>query len=172
MADIRGRYVLQKSGNREYVLPLLEHAMSLLDLDSLGVLAIEFAYDDQLRGRWDQRKRIVWLNPYAKCFHADYRGYAYKKFGGQKDLTPGGVFLHECGHCLTFKHRAIIRDFRELRSHHPKSVSAYGTKRIYEDIAESFRLFVSNPSLLEKEWPMRYEVLNKWAGRYICPKPD
>jgi hypothetical protein len=75
--------------------------------------------------------------------------------GYKADLTVLGVTAHELGHHWHFLtgERAVIRDFRligelPLTSYEPNTSEA---------IAESFKVFVTNPDLLRVLRPARYE---------------
>jgi len=149
-----------------YIKDYIQQALALLDVDALGVRNLRFTRLD-CRARWQESTRSVLMDPTTRSFQQDYCGYKYKKFGGRADLTPAGVFLHECGHALSFKHHSIIKKFRALRKRKRKSITSYATGNVYEDIAECFRLYVSNGDLLEEIAPMRYAVIDEYARRYL-----
>ena len=152
--------------NRQYVVDYIQRAVDLLDVDALGVKSLKFVRLS-CRARWYERTRSVLMDLSTRSFQPDYRGYKYKTFGGKADLTPAGVFLHECGHALSFRHHSIIKKFRALRKRKRKSITGYGTGNVYEDIAECFRLYVSNGALLQELAPERYEIMDKYARQYL-----
>lgn len=162
--------IIHKTHNHYLIAKLQEDALTRLDVDSLGVRALQFQ-NLRCRARYHSNTKSVVMNPHAKCFQANYRGYKYKTFGGVADLTPGGVFLHECGHALAFKHHDIIKAFRALWRHgNKKSITSYGSSSIGEDIAESFRLFMSNGMLLAQIRPDRFNILDDYAFQYKLRK--
>lgn len=160
----RNRFVV--SANRQYVLDYIQRAVDLLDVNALGVNNLKFVRLS-CRARWHEQSRSVLVDLTTRSFQPDYRGYKYKTFGGKADLTPAGVFLHECGHALSFRHHSIIKKFRTLRKRKRKSITSYGTGNVYEDIAECFRLYVSNGALLQELAPERYEIMDEYARRYL-----
>lgn len=90
-----------------------------------------------------------------------YRRWSYP--GWKTDRTAVGVVAHECGHHAE----------EELRKKGFKLDSVWKsiikTKKVsgYEPIpaeswAETLRLFILNPDLLEKAIPARYSYISKW----------
>ena len=88
--------------------------------------------------------------------------------GHVKDVTVTGVVMHEFGHML--HHRSYIRGqgylyaqlnrrFKQLRRE--PLIHFYGME-IEEDIAESIRMFILNPRLLEKGRPKRFAILKDY----------
>jgi len=158
---------LLHASNAQYLLDYVECAIALLDVDALGIKYLEFTTLD-CRAQWCEERKSVLMDPTTRSFQPNYRGKKkYRVFGGQLDLTPAGVFLHECGHAFSFRNRNIIREFRALRKTRRRSISGYGTGNVYEDIAECFRLYVSNGTLLKSVVPERYAIVNHYARRYL-----
>lgn len=154
--------------NIEYMHNGLLNVITRVDLEKLGVERVQYAQSLQARGHWVAKDKTVLLNPNSKSFWPNYKGYQYKKFGGRKDLTPGGVFAHECGHALcTVTDNAVVDEFKELRKAHPKSITWYGTRHPEEDVAECFRLYVSHPELLRELCLRRYRIVDKYALQYM-----
>lgn len=151
----------------KYFLDSLTKTLEILDVDALGIKALISHPGMGCRGMWDNDAKIVKMNPRSKCFQPDYRGWKYKKWGGVADLTPGGVFVHEAGHAFSFKHTQIFRLFRQIRKTKKNSITSYGTSSIGEDVAECFRLYVTNPKLLCKLKPNRYAAIHSYGQRYI-----
>jgi len=119
------------------------------------------------------RQNIVIMDPTTRSFQPDYRGYKYKTFGGRADLTPGGVFLHECGHSVHRLCPGIRRDFKALRSvrGNKTSITSYATKYLDEDIAECFRLFAANPLELYRLDKRRFDIMRKYCVKF-CNHAD
>ena len=160
--------VVSDPGNVSYMKRELARAISLLDTELLCVHHLVItSLGPHSRGYYNDKYRTVYMNPHAKSFWPDYRGYKYKVFGRVLDLTPGGVFLHECGHAFASSNPHAVRAFHRLRKTDRKSVSSYGSTCTDEDIAESFRLFVSNSALLAELKPSRYTILDKYARKYL-----
>ena len=69
--------------------------------------------------------------------------------GSVNDCSIGGAMCHEIGH---FCYESCTDDIKDkFKSHieyvrlREKAVNPYASSNIYEDIAESFRLFIMNP---------------------------
>lgn len=75
------------------------------------------------------------------------------------DKTVKGVLIHEFGHYihLKYKKRELSSSFKRLKE---PTVHFYETD-IDEDIAESIRLFILNPTLLKLGRPKRYSILKR-----------
>jgi hypothetical protein len=74
-------------------------------------------------------------------------------------MTPLGVCCHELGHHWHFFHgpKEVIQVWKQWIGDE-KPVSSYGETSTGEDIAEAFKLFVDNPTLLRDLWPNRYAM--------------
>lgn len=159
---------IHKTSNFYLIRKIEADALPVLDVDSIGIHVLAFRHMQMTRARYDSYARTIIMNPSARCFQPDYRGYKYKTFGGVADLTPGGVFLHECGHALTFKHPQIIKAFKALwQQGSRKSITGYGSSCVREDIAETFRLYMSNGNLLAQIHPARYDIIDDFAYQYV-----
>lgn len=83
--------------------------------------------------------------------------------GYKTDLSLYGVLAHEVGHHLDNLlrlrdvWRAHIASYDKMLNEQP--VSAYACTSVYEDIAESIRLLITNPDLLRILRPMRHTIL-------------
>ena len=151
---------LQKSGNKAYMMGFIERVDAVLDLPSIGVDRLRFRACGS-RGFYSAHNRTVVLNPYSKSFSPDYRGYAFKKYGGRADLTPGGVFAHECGHGFFATYRQQLTEyFKDARKRKRKSITSYGTSCLEEDVAECFRLYTTNWQLLEQLDEPRFHAVD------------
>ena len=76
-----------------------------------------------------------------------------------KESTITGAIVHEFAHYIhyTTKRNILIDSFKKLK----EPLVNYWENEIEEDIAESIRLFILNPSLLKEGRPIRYKILNK-----------
>ena len=154
--------------NLEYMINGLLNVITRVDLHALGVKCVAYAQSLGVRGMWVRKDATVLLNPHSKSFWPEYKGYQYKKFGGRKDLSPGGVFAHECGHALCdATDNAVVNDFIAWRKKSKKSITWYGSKHPAEDVAECFRLYVSNPGLLQEVCAGRYAIIHRHAEQYM-----
>ncbi len=163
---ISRRGCLEKSGNKDYILGFIDKVIDRIDLAKIGIRFIVFKNCRGYRGYYSDGD-CVNLDPATKSFSASYRGYKYKTFGGVADLTPGGVLAHELGHAFhTAYRRTLTPAFRAIRKKKRRSITSYGTKSVGEDIAESFRLYVTNPDALKRVAPERFDAINRF-GQYI-----
>lgn len=82
--------------------------------------------------------------------------------GFKSDLSVFGVTAHECGHHFmhtTGRSRAIREAIEHCRSLGEPGLTTYAHMNLDEDFCEAFKLFVTNPSLLEMLRPVRYSLL-------------
>jgi len=128
-----------------------------INIESLPISIIKIVASD-IGCRAFYHRRAVTLAANSSCFHPNYRGYRYKTFGGIKDLTPAGVFCHEIGHALEEVSDIIHSKFESI-SRDERRITAYAYTNTSEDIAESTRLYLSNPNLCKINIPFRYEIL-------------
>ena len=79
--------------------------------------------------------------------------------GSIKEYTIIGVLIHEFAHLLHYQYHydVLHKSFKKLK----EPLIHYFERDIEEDIAESIRLFILNPTLLEEGRPKRYKILNK-----------
>jgi len=74
------------------------------------------------------------------------------------DNSITGTMLHELGHYVHLNwYKSITKAFKLLK----EPMIHYLETDIYEDIAESIRLFIYNPYLLKEGRPKRYSILLK-----------
>jgi hypothetical protein len=75
-----------------------------------------------------------------------------------KDKTISGVLIHEFAHYLhyVYFYNLLNKKFKNLK----EPLIHYFEIDIEEDIAESIRLFITNPTLLKEGRPKRYKILN------------
>ena len=76
------------------------------------------------------------------------------------DKTITGVTIHEFAHYLhyTLYYNEILKKFKRLK----EALIHFREMDIEEDIAESIRLFITNPTLLQEGRPKRYKILSKY----------
>lgn len=76
------------------------------------------------------------------------------------DLTPLGVVCHEYGHhvAAVFRERAVLAPKVRLARAKEKPLTSY-EPNLSETFAESFRLFLTNPTLLAGLRPLRFAAL-------------
>lgn len=84
--------------------------------------------------------------------------FPYSYPGNFTDRTPYGVIPHELGHHWHFNSGVKLSEWKGAVEGEPP-VTSYGYTNYFEDIAEAFRLFTTNPTLLEFLWPLRYTFL-------------
>lgn len=102
-----------------------------------------------------------------KCSRIGYGPRAWSYPGYISDRTPFGVLQHELGHHW---HANAWQGMRELSSDFKRAARGEQPTTSYapnvgEDIAESFRLFTTNPTLMAAYRPRRFEFL----ARYLTP---
>ena len=106
------------------------------------------------------------MNCVAPAVSDACRSWSYP--GYSADRTPLGVTTHELGHHWHYEAgaRQITRAWRnEVETTSEQPVTSYGATSTHEDIAETLKLFITNPSLLAAAWPTRYEFVR----RYLTP---
>ena len=87
--------------------------------------------------------------------------------GWKTDRTAGGVAAHETGHFLAHELMPPMQGWAsELKTHSKKPISGYAPTA-EEQFAETARLLITNPDLLRKAVPWRYE----WLIDVACLKP-
>lgn len=77
-----------------------------------------------------------------------------------KENTITGVLVHEFAHLLHYQnfYSELNSSFKKLK----EPLIHFFEMDIEEDIAESIRLFILNPTLLEEGRPKRYKILSKY----------
>ncbi len=83
---------------------------------------------------------------------------------GKSDLSPLGVMAHEMGHILEFAAHDADVPYPHVwydihRTLHKQGVTSYARSHWREDIAESHRLFVLNPKLLNELSSHRHDAI-------------
>lgn len=143
--------------------------IDLTGLDNISVIP-----HGNSRGMYCQTKNgRRWIELYSntKSFSPNYRGHKYKTFGGIKDLTPGGVLAHEFSHHISFLNISLFKSFKKIRKS-SKCFTSYGQSRLGEDIAETGRLYFSNPEKLKEIDLQRYEAFHYIGRSYLRNSPS
>lgn len=95
----------------------------------------------------------------ARCSHIGTGGRSWSYPGYVVDRTPYGVLAHELGHHmdrLMGYHSSLIRSQTG-----EAAISGYSPNDA-EWYAEMFRLFITNPHLLERLRPKTHHFFTKW----------
>lgn len=93
--------------------------------------------------------------------------YSWSFPGYKSDNTPIGVLAHEVGHYIfeIKKNKEITTKLNEIINSNEKSITSYDKNNtIHEAFAEMFKLFITNPDLLKKGRPLRYNFLINVMG--------
>lgn len=98
----------------------------------------------------------------SRCRAPSWTGYSWSFPRYQADLTPLGVLCHEVGHYIhcCFGWRKWIKEFRSEQLH-LIPLTSY-EPNTGEAIAESLKVFISNPTLLNCIAPERFDWLSEW----------
>jgi hypothetical protein len=89
-------------------------------------------------------------------------GYDWTFPGYVQDLTPYGILAHEFGHYISDR---LGKQFRKnfIKIHHIESnVTSSDNRGLDEKMAEAARLFLTNPDLLKKGRPLRYQIFREY----------
>jgi len=119
-------------------------------------------------GRGDNWHGALYYNP-RKCRKpVKTPGFAWTYTGYKADLTAPGVIAHEMGHhvwecqCRSTNGRhcksleAQLAAAWQNETQGEKPTTSYGATRVEEDFAESFKLFLLNPDLLDRGATLRH----------------
>ena len=117
------------------------------------------------------RKRFFTEEPFnLSLITKVYTFYIKQNVGNNQTL------FHEIGHNIQTKFKIKDSDWKQVKDSDGNSMSSYGDATEGEDLAEAFAKFaqakLNKDSLKEledfkKEYPNRYEVLNKiWNNQY------
>lgn len=105
-----------------------------------------------------------------KCAHVGWHGRSWSYPGYPVNRTPHGVVIHELGHAWHLKHPLggvdILRMWKGFTMGE-QSPTSYGASCTGEDIAESFRVYVTNPELTRILWPERFAIFDKLGLRPV-----
>lgn len=72
------------------------------------------------------------------------------------------TLIHELGHNATANSTKIINDFYELTQKGLLSPTSYGQTKVFEDVAESFRLFFMEPKKMMYDYQERYQLIRSF----------
>jgi len=89
-------------------------------------------------------------------------GYDWSFPGYIQDLTPYGILAHEFGHYISDR---LGKGFRKnfIRINRLESnVTSSDNRGLDEKMAEAARLFITNPDLLKKGRPLRYQIFRDY----------
>jgi hypothetical protein len=88
-------------------------------------------------------------------------GYDWTFPGYIQDLTPYGILAHEFGHYISdILGKEFRKNFVNIRKIE-ENVTATDERGLDEKMAEAARLFITNPDLLKKGRPYRYEIFSR-----------
>jgi hypothetical protein len=107
-------------------------------------------------------------------------GYDWTFPGYIQDLTPYGILAHEFGHYISdVLGKKFRKNFFNMKRIEP-DVTSSDSRGLDERMAEAARLFITNPDLLKKGRPVRYNLLrehyepivkNKWTTVLVNAHP-
>jgi len=89
-------------------------------------------------------------------------GYKWSFPGYKADMTFMGILCHEFGHHIYYTKKIKSKEYK-LYLEKEINVSSY-EPNIDEKFAEAFKLFLTNPDLLKKGRPKRYNFITKELG--------
>lgn len=111
---------------------------------------------------YTKHKRKIFLN-FNKCKASSKRISS----STIREKTITGVLIHEFAHLLHYNlfYSQLNSSFKKLK----EPLIHFREMDIEEDIAESIRLFILNPSLLHEGRPKRYKILSKYFNHSLMP---
>lgn len=127
-----------------------------------------------LCGSYSPRKSCININK-NRCRAFSNSPYQWSYPGYTADLSVIGVIAHELGHhwhwlycdgswgTLSRRYRAEVRSFE-------RPITSYGNHNSSEGIAEAFKLFVTNPTLLLAVAPVHYLFFHQRGLRPIVTR--
>lgn len=85
-------------------------------------------------------------------------GYDWTFPGYIQDLSPYGILAHELGHYISdILGKKFRKSFVNIKRFE-ENVTSSDNQGLDEKMAEAARLFITNPDLLKRGRPMRYEI--------------
>lgn len=88
-------------------------------------------------------------------------GYDWSFPGYVQDLTPYGILAHEFGHYISdMLGKKFRKNFVNIRKIE-ENVTSTDDRGLDEKMAEAARLFITNPDLLKRGRPLRYEIFSQ-----------
>lgn len=89
-------------------------------------------------------------------------GYDWTFPGYIQDLTPYGILAHEFGHYISdILGKRFRKNFINIKKIE-ENVTATDDRGLDEKMAEAARLFITNPDLLKRGRPHRYEIFSSY----------
>lgn len=117
-------------------------------------------------GHYSPRKVMIRVYPDV-CKVASSSPYSWTWPGYTADLTALGVVTHELGHHWHWVRsgqkswKPLMNEYRRDVRPYESPVTGYGRKNASEGIAEAFKVFVTNPTLLLAVAPFHYAFFVK-----------
>lgn len=106
-------------------------------------------------------KNIIHLNMKLCKPPVKVPGYDWSFPGYIQDLTPYGILAHELGHYISdILGKKFRKNFVNIKKIE-ENVTASDDRGLDEKMAEAARLFITNPDLLKRGRPHRYEIFKK-----------
>jgi hypothetical protein len=88
-------------------------------------------------------------------------GYDWTFPGYVQDLSPYGILAHEFGHYISDRlGKSFRKNFVNIKKIE-ENVTSSDNRGLDEKMAEAARLFITNPDLLRKGRPHRYEIFKR-----------
>lgn len=111
-----------------------------------------------------RRVNVVWRG----CVLPAKSGWSWSWPGYKADRTIAGVIAHELGHhvqavCGSRATRKLFVSLRRIE----KPIGSYAATKPDEDMAETTKVYVLNPSLLAVIAPERYRAMTEWLTPVI-----
>lgn len=104
-------------------------------------------------GYYDYKNKSIYIDLSHCANEADNPGFCWSHRHYFVDREPCGVLCHELGHYL----HDVLTDTK-LTLPKERKITSYEPNK-YERFAETIKLFILNPDLLNKYDPKRYDVL-------------
>lgn len=107
-------------------------------------------------------KNIIHVNLKACRPPVKVPGYDWTFPGYVQDLTPYGILAHEFGHYISdILGKSFRKNFVNIKRIE-ENVTSSDDRGLDEKMAEAARLFITNPDLLKRGRPIRYEIFSKF----------
>jgi hypothetical protein len=94
-------------------------------------------------------------------------GYDWTFPGYVQDLSPYGILAHELGHYISdILGKKFRKNFVNIKKVE-ENVTSSDDQGLDEKMAEAARLFITNPDLLRRGRPIRYEIFSRYYSPVI-----
>ena len=104
----------------------------------------------------------IWVNVQDSSSPVKVRGRAWSYPGNKTDRCSSGILFHELGHHVCENVKMSAEKWVEIVSKF-KSEAVSGYEPTYEEsFSETIRLFISNPDLLGRACPRRFDYLTQY----------